>query len=713
MNKTSSLIRLLENLLFASHFFILVLLLGESLLVLPAWFQVLGRMHPLILHFPIVLLLLTGLLQLFPNLIDPPETHRNLVRWLLLISCLLTGITALAGLILSQEPGYGPEEIAYHKWTGLGVFWMASLWYVVFVKEKKGLVLIPALASLLLVTITGHLGASITHGESFLTEPLKKNEPIKVSLEEAVAFDHVIQPILEQKCISCHKATKKKGELRMDQISHMLAGGESGPLFDPENPQQSLMLKRIHLPLEEEEHMPPKGKIQLTEEEKNLIEAWIISGVDFDKKVLDYPEEEAIFQLASLKFNTEKGYGFSAADPGTIRKLNNFYRRVEPLYPGSPALSVRFFGRDQYQTSHLQDLSEIAGQIVSVNLNQIPLAEADLQQLAEFDQLEKLQMNFTGVNSKDLRLLQPLKNLKSLSLVGNTLEAEVLELLESFPALEKLYLWKTGFEESDVSALQLARPEILIDLGFMDEGETYALNPPSLVFDKPIFSTAQTVSIKHPIGSASLFYTLDGSIPDSSNHLVYEGPITITENTQLQARAFAPGWIGSGVTKAIFLKAAHSPDSFSLDFPPHDKYKGRGAETLFDQEKGDLNFSSGKWLGFQDNPFVLEMHFDEPKVINSVTVSLLLHEQSHIFPPVKVIQWIKQEEGEWEKSLEFNPTMPKNFSEPRLDQINLDLNDPKKISGIKLSLYPLQKLPQWHQSPNDKGWVFVDEIIIN
>ena len=45
-----------DNTLFALNIFIIVLLLAGDHLVIPRWLQPVGRMHPLILHFPIVLL---------------------------------------------------------------------------------------------------------------------------------------------------------------------------------------------------------------------------------------------------------------------------------------------------------------------------------------------------------------------------------------------------------------------------------------------------------------------------------------------------------------------------------------------------------------------------------------------------------------------------------------------------------------------------------
>src|SRR5690606_36101907 len=61
------------NLLLGLHVFILFFLLFEGRIVLPAALQVVGRMHPLLLHFPIVVLVLALLFEVFSRHIAPRD----------------------------------------------------------------------------------------------------------------------------------------------------------------------------------------------------------------------------------------------------------------------------------------------------------------------------------------------------------------------------------------------------------------------------------------------------------------------------------------------------------------------------------------------------------------------------------------------------------------------------------------------------------------
>ncbi len=92
--------RIFTFLLLPLNILLLFFLLFESRLHVPAWLQVIGRMHPLMLHFPIVFMLIYGVMILFA-----PPKYKNeqwfvwLTRIILLLSAITAAITALMGLI--------------------------------------------------------------------------------------------------------------------------------------------------------------------------------------------------------------------------------------------------------------------------------------------------------------------------------------------------------------------------------------------------------------------------------------------------------------------------------------------------------------------------------------------------------------------------------------------------------------------------------------
>lgn len=702
-----------EQVLFGAHVFILVLVLAESRLVIPDWLHVFGRLHPLVLHFPIVVLLLAAAILAFPAMMKDKGDAKLYGNNMLLLGCLAAAFTVIAGMLLSREAGYDPEALYWHKWTGLAVFWGASILYVYLEKsspvlQKTALGFITA--SLL---VSGHLGASITHGEDFVTAPLIDGSEEVVDLADAEVFAHVVLPILEKKCVSCHKASKQKGELRMDKAEFITTGGESGPAVVPGDRDNSLLFQRMHLPMEDEEHMPPKGKPQLTEEEMAILEAWIDSGAEVEKKLLAMPDTTSLFRLAVAKFSAApKTYDFDKADAGTVKELNNFYRKVQALGMDSPALAVSYFGRAAFDPASLAELAPVRQQTVSLNLNNMPIDDGGMAELRNFPNLERLYLNFALVKGAGLAQLAGLENLDLLSLSGNPLEEEAVAHLGKLQNLKQLFLWNTGLDTENIDRIKKALPNTKVETGFKDDGTVYRLNPPVIKFDKAFFKERMQVEIKHPIQGTSIFYTLDDTEPDSSNYTLYNGPIDISENVTLKARAFAPGWTGSDMTTAEFIQSDIAPISYTLQYPPADRYKGDGVASLFDKAKAIPDHWNLNWLGFFNNPLEVEMAFENPTTINSMSLSIWYNVGSRFFPPQEVEIWTRAGSDDWTLAKKYKPTQPNKDDKNALTQVEIPFSG-ESIDQMRFIAHPVASLPTWHGAKGQKAWVMVDELVIN
>lgn len=703
MSRFSRSISWLENLLFFWCGLTLILLIGGESLAVPAWLQVAGRLHPLILHFPIVLLIMAVVLLWLGE-----DQWEKMGRIILLIGANFAGITVVAGLILATED-YEGEALSWHKWLGVLSLGFSVLIYFFIKKSQNSLRLIGSLLAIMLL-LTGHFGANLTHGEDFLLAPLLTKEVKTVALEDAEVFRDLVQPIFETKCISCHKEGKIKGELRMDHLEGIQKGGKSGPFILAGNPDQSLLIQRIHLPLENEEHMPPKNKLQLTDDELDILRFWVASGASFEQKVLKLSQEEPLFQLASNRFSTEKAYTFEAADSDQIEKLNNFFRKVKPVFPGSPALEVAYFGSSTFDPNALSDLKKVKDQVVKINLNRMPLEEVDLSFLSDFQNLEEIQLNFTGITSAHLKGLSKIKSLRSLAVSGNPLGESGMEELKNLTQVKRLYLWQSGLSADAKNGLKKSLPNTQIDFGFDDQGIIYPLNPPKIDFEEVMFKEKAEVKLSHPIRTVEIRYTLDGSEPDSIRSPVYSQPIALTKTAQIRAKAFAQGWIGSEESKTLLFKEGLKPLSYKLANEPHNRYKAKGATSLFDGVKGKANHTSGDWLGFTDSPMEIEIFLENNQKPKSVELSLLLHEGAYIFPPESVEIWTGSA-GKWSKVEIPAPIPPTKIEEVRFGLIAYSLPE-GSIDQLRVRLKPIASLPKWHPGAGAKGWVFVDEIVL-
>ncbi|MCC6413496.1 MAG: chitobiase/beta-hexosaminidase C-terminal domain-containing protein [Saprospiraceae bacterium] len=708
-----------SNVCFALNCLLLFLALFGSNMEVPAFLQVTGRMHPLVLHFPIVLMLLAGVWETMILTKNQPFLQ-NIGDGLLLALAVSAATTALMGLFLSKEGGYADDTLLWHQWSGIAVSGIAWIWYTYrgfFRATKKGMWLMAA-SGLIALILAGHKGATLTHGENYLFAPVVPEiQSAPVVLENAQVFEHVVRPILKEKCLGCHNANKMKGELNMETEALLLKGGKNGKLWDSTAKDLGLILQRIHLPLEEKEHMPPKGKPQLTKEEIDVLYHWIKNGANFSQKIVDLPEGDTLRQLAMARVRATTSvaptYPFDAADAATIQKLNNDYRVVAPLALNAPALSVDFYGIAAFNSSWIKELEVVKEQVVSLNLNKMPLKDEDLKSVAIFPNLRQLNLAFTQITGSTLGELKSLKSLQSLSLSGTSVKASDLTVLGDLPELSVVYLWNTSVSEQDIPALKQRFPRVHFEYGFKGEGIVAKLNAPIIEGGEQVFSSSTKVGLKNFIKGAVLRYTLDGSVPDSLHAPIYSGDsIVIEKSCQLNAKAFLPGWISSDVATRSFYKTGILPDSVVLRYPPNPQYKGEGAKTLANKKIGDTDFRTNKWLGYKETDLEALLLFNKPVTLSSVSFSTLVDIGSYIMPPAEIQVWGGSNEKNLVLLKKLNPKQPDKVGMPGYKMGFNCTFEARKVTVVKIVAKPVKKLPAWHPGKGERGWVFVDEVFL-
>ncbi|HRE82311.1 MAG TPA: hypothetical protein PLN52_14795, partial [Opitutaceae bacterium] len=104
--------------------------------------------------------------------------------------------------------------------------------------------------------------------------------PSPVSAEDAAFFESRIQPILSQKCYSCHSHTadRVKAGLMVDSRSGLLQGGNSGPAIVPGNPDESLLIQAIRYTYEDVRMPPQKQGGRLSDAQIADFTEWVRRG---------------------------------------------------------------------------------------------------------------------------------------------------------------------------------------------------------------------------------------------------------------------------------------------------------------------------------------------------------------------------------------------------------------------------------------------------
>ena len=100
---------------------------------------------------------------------------------------------------------------------------------------------------------------------------------------------------------------------------------------------------------------------------------------------------------------------------------------------------------------------------------------------------------------------------------------------------------------------------------FYKEVSTETCENPTFSPAAGTFYGSQEITLATTTTGASIYYTLDGTTPSSSNGTLYEEPFTITETTTIKAVAIKDGATDSGVAEATFT-AGETVTSYVIDF---------------------------------------------------------------------------------------------------------------------------------------------------
>jgi mono/diheme cytochrome c family protein len=334
-----------------------------------------------------------------------------------------------------------------------------------------------------LIVLAGHFGGSITHGSDYLTRAFsaeasgqaeEKRKPIP-NVQQAMAYQDVIKPILTSKCYKCHGPNKQKGKLRLDMPDFILKGGKGGKAIIAGNTDESELIKRILLSKESDDHMPPLEQPQLTKTELDLIHWWVSSGADFNKKVADLAQTEKIkpvllslqseekTEAALISDIPEKTVG--QADAKIVQELLARGVAVIPVALNSNYLSVNFVALDSITAKDLQLLEQLSKQVIWLKIGDSNLDDNNLKSIVKLSSLTRLSIEKTAVSDAGIALLNGLPKLTYLNLVGTKLTAKGLTQLKSLKDLRQIFLYQTAISGAEFSQLSKLFPKALIDTG--------------------------------------------------------------------------------------------------------------------------------------------------------------------------------------------------------------------------------------------------------
>lgn len=255
---------------------------------------------------------------------------------------------------------------------------------------------------------------------------------------------------------------------------------------------------------------------------------------------------------------------------------------------------------------------------------------------------------------------------------------------------------------SDWGAESSARPvseitdELIVPVPFIAKGS-------------PTFHDKQTVTLGTVDTDAEIFYSGVPGKPASTVQKFKQG-ILLKESSTLLFYARK----GEAISQTQYARFYKIPDKRKVTYNTKysNQYTGGGDEGLIDGIKGNFDFRTGDWQGFEGVPMDIVIDLGSKEKITCLSVRFLQDQNAWIFLPTKV-QFEISNDGKT-----FSPlgevSCPIDPKEKEVLECYYEFR-PEDAKGrfVRVVAVPLGKCPDWHKGAGYPCWIFTDEVEIS
>lgn len=421
------------------------------------WVLFLGRLHPLIVHLPIGLLMAVVIAEAIAC-VQRTEKMILLRRSLLAVTAGSAIVASLVGWFLASPGGYAPGLLFWHRWGGIAFASLLVLAFVLCFTKLWGSLLLRAgvmLCALTLMTLVGHFGGSMTHGETYLARYAPGwmqgvlgggAVPAESALvSTAISADtQLVLSLFESSCIECHGPAKQKGKLRLDQPEGILSVLTVG------DPAKSELFRRLTLPIGHDELMPPDSQ-PVADDDVLAVMRWIRDGARM-QGIEDQLQKQAE-AAATITMQLDE-----------IEQSTGAVITVLPEGDGNTYAVDLSIGDGVIDAAVLGSLAPIAAQISDLSLSGRTIGV--LPEELQFDGLQRLGLGMSRINEAQVvAFLNASPQLQALNVHSTAVGDPLLDEIKDRRNLRDVVLYNTLVTPGAIAALQRVRPDLRISAG--------------------------------------------------------------------------------------------------------------------------------------------------------------------------------------------------------------------------------------------------------
>ncbi|MCH2145465.1 MAG: c-type cytochrome [Phycisphaerales bacterium] len=471
----------------------------------PDWWGALNGLHPIVIHFPIALVITAAFVE-FIAMLARRDRPAQFTVISLAVAGVMSVIASWSGWGLADEGYGGGWELDLHRWLGVAssalIILLAICALIACSGSKSGeqrhrwatgTVRAGILVAAALVGVTAHFGGKMVWGDSMVIESLfppvatvgtdtSSGEDADTATATAatgndstgqVDFTSQVLPVISKYCWKCHGPAelgeRAKAGLRLGTRSEFFGDENDLVMVKPGDPEGSMLYEVITLPRSDEMAMPPNEAVD--PEGIELIRRWIEEGAAFpDGSLVSALRKSTQAAATATPATTKPVAPEPDADSGLDEVRARLKARGVPVRPvaqdtadlefNANALSHRI--DPPFADADLELLDGLQAVLVEVDLSNTAVTDAGVARLAGFDALRSVKLKDTRTGSGAATVLAGLPVLAVVNFYGSDLDDAGLATLAGSKSIDTIYAGETPVTEEGVAAAKAANPGLTI-----------------------------------------------------------------------------------------------------------------------------------------------------------------------------------------------------------------------------------------------------------
>ncbi|RLD37229.1 MAG: hypothetical protein DRI74_07285 [Bacteroidetes bacterium] len=230
---------------------------------------------------------------------------------------------------------------------------------------------------------------------------------------------------------------------------------------------------------------------------------------------------------------------------------------------------------------------------------------------------------------------------------------------------------------------------------------------PYFSYDSKTFEDITKVKITSIDNDAEIWYNIRKG---NGLEIIGEKLLTLKIDETTDIRAVAIKNRTKSFEEETVLIKIPAGRSIKLNSNYSSQYSAGGDIALINKLRGDSDFKTGNWQGYEG--VNVEATIDLGKVIeiNSIGMGFLQDENSWIFMPEWVEFEISENGVDFHRLEKINNTIDPKSSGGIIKNFESNLSKTANVRFIKVIAKNQGTCPNWHKGAGNKSWIFADEI---